>query len=329
MKNKIKNSTILVTGGAGFIGSHLTEELVKKGARVVVLDDFSNGKMENLDEVKDKIVIIKKDISLPLIKLKAVLKDYKFDAIFHLACHPRSLSLADPLRDLEVNAKGMLNVLELAKLNKSKVIFTSNSGIYGESKYLPIDEKHPDNPSTPYDANKLVAEYYAKIYYKAYGIPIALCRLATVFGERQRATPNWKPVISEFTEKILNGQQPTIYWDGKQTRDFIYVKDVVQGLIKAFLTDTKDEIFILSTGVETSINEVYEIICRLLGRWVKPKRTRKKYGDIRRMVYSFKKAKEWFGFEPRYNLEEGIKNYINWLQMQKSMIKKNDYKTRV
>jgi UDP-glucose 4-epimerase len=317
MKNKkIKNGKFLITGGAGFIGSHLAEKLVEEKAKVVVLDDFSNGRLENLEKVKDKIKIIKADVSWSFEKIKKILRDYKFDGIFHLACHPRSLSLKNPFRDLEVNARGMLNVLELAKLNRCKVVFTSNSGIYGEPKYLPIDEKHPDNPTTPYDANKLVAEHYMKIYYRIFNTPIAICRLATVYGERQRTKPDWKPVIPEFATKILNNEPLTIYWNGKQTRDFIYVKDVVQGLYKAFLANTKDEIYILATGVETSINEIYKIICEILGKKVKPKREKKLPGDIRRMKYSYMKAEKTFGFRPAYSLKQGIRNYISWLQSQ-------------
>ncbi len=317
MKNKIKDSKILVVGGAGFIGSHLSEELLKRGARVVVLDDFSNGRMENLKQIKDGIIVIKYDISSPFSDLKETLKDYTFDGIFHLVCHPRSLSLQNPFRDLNVNALGILNILEIAKLNKSKITFTSNSGIYGDPKYLSINEKHPDNPSVPYDANKLVSEYYMKIYNRIFNLPIAICRLATVYGERQMTKPGWKPVIPEFTKNILEGEESIIYWDGEQTRDLIYVKDVVQGLIKAFLAETKDEVFILGTGVETSINNIYRIVCKALDRWIEPKRAEKVAGDIKRMRYSSKKAEEWFGFKPEYNLKQGIKNYINWLKVNK------------
>ncbi len=317
MAKDIKNLQILVTGGAGFIGSHLTEELLRRGARVVVLDDFSNGRMENLEQIKDKVTIIKYDISSPFPDLKEILKNYTFDGIFHLACHPRSLSLQNPFRDLNVNALGILNILEIAKLNNSKVAFTSNSGIYGDPKYLPIDEKHPDNPSTPYDANKLVSEYYMKIYNRIFNIPIAICRLATVYGEKQMTKPGWKPVIPEFAKNILEGKESVIYWDGEQTRDLIYVKDVVQGLIKAFLAETKDEVFILGTGVETSINDIYKIICEALNKWIKPKKAEKIAGDIKRMRYSSKKAEEWFKFKPEHNLEQGIKNYIDWFKVNK------------
>ena len=317
MKNQIKNSKILVVGGAGFIGSHLAEELLLKGAKLTILDDFSNGRMENLENFRDKVIVIKYDISSPFWKLKNKLKD-NFDGIFHLACFPRSMSLKDPFRDLEVNAWGTLNVLELARLKKNcKVIFTSNSGIYGDPKYLPIDEKHPDNPTTPYDANKLTSEYYMKIYYRIFGVPVGICRLAAVYGERQRIKPGWKPLIPEFTTKISKREKATIYWDGKQTRDLIYVKDVVQGLIKAFLADTKEEVFILGTEVETSIDEIYKIICGKFGKWIEPKRGEKTPGDLRRMKLSYKKAKEWLNFKPKYTISQGIERYINWFNSSK------------
>lgn len=308
---------ILITGGAGFVGSHLTEKLLDDGVTVVIIDDFSNGTMANLENVKDKVTVLKNDISVSFAQLKKALADYRFDGIFHLACFPRSLSLGNPFRDLEVNAKGTLNILELARLNRSKVVFTSNSGIYGDPDYLPIDEKHPDKPSTPYDANKLVSEYYMKIYRHIYGIPIAICRLATVYGERQRAKPEWKPVIAEFATKIMRGESPTIYWDGNQTRDLIYVKDVVQGLVKAFYTeDTEDEVFILGTDTETSVNDIFRVVCMALDMQTEPKRAEKIAGDICRMKLSFEKAERTFGFKAEYSLEQGIRNYINWLRSQ-------------
>jgi len=313
----MKKQGILVTGGAGFIGSQLSEALLAEGAGVVIIDDFSHGSMANLEHIRDKVVVLEHDISQGFSALAEVVREFTFDGIFHLACYPRSLSLKNPFRDLEVNAKGTLNILELARLSRSKMVFTSNSGIYGNPEYLPIDEKHPDKPSTPYDANKLVSEYYMKIYHHIYRIPIAICRLATVYGERQRTEPGWKPVIAEFATKVLQGEQPTIYWDGEQTRDLIYVKDVVQGLVKAFRSeDTEDEIFILGTGTEISINEIFRVVCMALGKRVEPKRAEKTAGDIRRMKLSSEKAGRTFGFRPEYSLEQGIRNYMNWLRSQ-------------
>lgn len=307
---------ILVTGGAGFIGSHLIEKLVEKGKSVVVIDDLSNGALENLNDVEKEIEVVQYDVSMSLEHIQA--RVGKLDGIFHLACHPRSFSLEKPFRDLDVNVRGTLNVLELARQNNNcKVVFTSNSGIYGEPNYLPIDELHSDNPTTPYDANKLVAEYYCKIYNQIYGVPIGLVRLATVYGERQRTTPIWKPVITEFITKLLNDEQPTINWDGKQTRDFIYVDDVVSGLLKAFNEDTKREIFILGTDMETSIRGIYDTICAILGTDIEPLKGEKAKGDIRRMEYSYVKAKRWLKFEPAYDIQKGLEHYIKWMIVNK------------
>ncbi|MFH0732519.1 MAG: GDP-mannose 4,6-dehydratase [Candidatus Omnitrophota bacterium] len=305
---------VLITGGAGFIGSHLAEELISQKNKVVIIDDFSNGRIENLENVKGQIDLIRADITNSLDSLKSLLVNYDFEKIFHLACHPRSLSLSNPFRDTQVNAVGTLNILEIAKIHNCKIIFTSNSGIYGDPTYLPMDEKHRDNPTTPYDVNKLAAEYYLKVYHNIYSLPVAICRLATVYGERQRAKPDWKPVIAEFTQKLLSKEQPTIYWDGKQTRDLIYVKDVVQGLIKASQAHTEDEIFILGTDTETSINEIYEIVCKVLNVYIKPKSGPKAKGDIERMKLSYKKAKDCFDFQPKYSASQGIQNYVNWLR---------------
>jgi UDP-glucose 4-epimerase len=273
--------------------------------------------MANLDHIKSDVVIKEHDISKPLEALKEVVGEFKFDGMFHLACFPRSMSLKNPFRDVEVNATGTLNVLELSRLHGSKVVFTSNSGIYGEPEYLPMDEKHPDKPSTPYDANKLVSEYYMKIYHNIYKVPIAICRLATVYGERQRTKPDWKPVIPEFVTKVQRGEAPVILWDGEQTRDLVYVKDVVQGLTKAFESDkTDNEVFILSTCKETSINEIYRIVCKELGANIEPKRGEKVPGDIRRMILSNAKANKAFCFRPEFTLAQGIQNYIAWFDAQ-------------
>jgi UDP-glucose 4-epimerase len=307
----------LCIGGAGFIGSHLCDALVERGADVLVLDDLSNGTKANLkDYIKEKTISFNKgDIAHSLF----LNFDYKIDGIFHLACWPRSLSLADPDRDVEVNALGTIHALELARKTGAKVVFTSNSGIYGNPEYLPIDEKHPDKPSTPYDANKLVSEYYMKIYHRIYGVPIAICRLATVYGPRQRIKPGWAPVIPEFATKLSKGEAPTIYWDGEQTRDLIYVKDVVQGLIKAYEADTGDETYILSTGVETSINQIYRTVAMgiFCPRDIQPRRAPMVPGDIRRMLLSYAKAEARFGFKPEYTLEQGIENYLTWFKGEK------------
>jgi UDP-glucose 4-epimerase len=296
---------ILVTGGAGFVGSHLVEELVKLGHNVTVVDNLSNGKLQNLNNIKDKINFLEKDVS----KLTTLEAD--FDLIFHLACFPRSQSFINPQRDIEVNVISMVNILELAKKNKAKVIFSSNSGIYDTSE-IPIDENTPDNPKTPYDLDKLQAEKYLKLYNKTYGIKYVVFRFATVYGTRQKVSPEWKPIVMEFVTKLKNKETPTIYWDGEQTRDFINVKDIVKALILALKNEKAvNETMILGSGKETSINELYGIVSRLMDVTITPIRKPMQLGDIKRMLYDCKKTQKILGWKPEIALEEGITEIIN------------------
>ena len=303
---------VVVTGGAGFIGSHLIESLRKKNVKVLVVDDFSNGLKKNLEPYLDEIEIITFDISK---SDWSTLDSYKPDTIFHLATHPRSFSLKDPQRNLDVNVRGTLNLLEFAKRKNSKVIYTSNSGICGDPQFFPVTEDHPIDCKTPYDANKLVGELYAKIYFKIYGVYTVIFRLATVYGERQIVNEKlgWRPLIATLVKTLESGETPEIQWDGKQTRDLIYVKDVVECLILgAESKDQGGEMFLLSTNTETSVNKAYELICKISEKNLRPQYTKKNPGDLRRMVLSYAKANQAFSFKPKISLEEGIRRYIAW-----------------
>jgi len=303
---------VLITGGAGFVGSHLIESLIENNVNIIIVDDFSNGSNTNLIDYEDKIKIEKFDISKNDWHLLA---KYDIDTIFHLATHPRSFSLQDPIRNSEVNVIGTINVLEFAKKKNAKVVYTSNSGICGDPKFFPVTEDHPIDCKTPYDANKLVGEYYAKIFYKIYGVYSVIFRLATVYGERQRVNEElgWRPLIATLVEKVEKNQTPKIQWDGEQTRDLIYVKDVVNCLIKGANSDNQGgEMFLLSTNKETSVNKVLELICKVTEKQVTPEYQEKNAGDLRRMILSYDKAKKAFGYEPKYSLEEGIKRYVDW-----------------
>ena len=307
----------LVTGGAGFVGSHLVESLLNKNVKVTVLDDFSNGSDKNLQQVKDKIRMEDFDISSTDWDKFSNIKP---DIIFHLATHPRSFSIKDPFRNLTVNALGTLKVLEFAKKQKSKVIYTSNSGICGDPKFLPVTEDHPDDCKTPYDANKLVGENYAKIYHEIHGIYTITFRLATVYGERQRSNQKlgWRPLIPQLVDDIENGREPIINWDGEQTRDLIHVDDIVRALILGAESDNfGGQMFLLSTNTETSVNRAFEIVSKISGKNVKPKYVEKLPGDLRRMVLSYEKAKKAFGFIPKVSVEEGVRRYVEWYRKNK------------
>jgi UDP-glucuronate decarboxylase len=305
----------LVTGGLGFVGSHLAEELYNSGHNVTVLDNLSNGHKNNLSHLKDKISFSISNVE----HISPTTFDKRFDGIFHLATAPRSSSLKDPLRDIETNCKGMISVLELAKKDEAKVVFTSNSGIYGSTNNGggPIDENSINNPTTPYDANKLVSEYYCKIYYTIYNTHSAIVRFATVYGERQRVNEslNWRPLVATFVKNVLRREMVTVNGDGQQTRDLLYVKDAVQGVIKAMDSSSNSaEIFLLSTNTETSVNKVLRVIEDLVRVKANVVHSDFLKGDIMRMRYNYAKAQRILGYRPSYSLEQGVGRLIEYMQ---------------
>jgi UDP-glucose 4-epimerase len=307
MKGDIRAvAEILVTGGAGFIGGHLAEELVSLGHNVTVIDDLSNGRVENLRSVWSNITFIQKDITTP-IESWFTENPPIFEAIYHLACWPRSRSFVDPIRDVQVNVIGTINVIRLALKTGARVIFSSNSGIYA-TENIPISENIPDNPKTPYDLDKLHAEKFLKLYGTTFGLDFVIFRFATVYGPRQRVTDEWKPVVMEFIKKLQRRRPPVIYWDGNQTRDFIFVKDLVEALILALnCPQARGETMILGSETETSIDELYSIISKQLDVHIDPIRKPMIVGDIARMCYDCSKAHDILGWKAHTTLEEGIR----------------------
>jgi len=302
----------LVTGGAGFIGSHLVDKLMEKEFEVVVLDNFSTGNLENLRSHigKENFRIIKGDIRNKA-DVKKAAKDV--DYIFHLAAIISvELSIKNPLLVNEVNVCGTLNILEESlKLNLKRFVYLSSCAVYGNPAYLPIDEEHPTKPLSPYGVSKLTAEHYCMVFYRIYGVQTVCLRLFNVYGPRQSSGP-YSGVITKFIDRLKCGKPPIIYGDGEQTRDFIFVGDVVDACLHAIsCRNCVGEAINVGSGMETSINELARIISGLFGmRKIKPVYTKPRIGEVRRSCADISKAEKLLGLKPRISLKEGLRKLV-------------------
>ena len=295
---------VLITGGAGLVGSHLSDRLTEEGHEITVIDDLSNGKRENLANANVKLIV--DDVSTCKI-------EGDFDVIYNLACFPRSMSFDDPMKDVDVNVKGMVNVLEYAKKHDSLVIFSSNSGIYDSSK-MPVDELTPDHPTSPYDVDKLTAEHFCKIYNELYGVKYVIFRFAAIYGPRQAFSEDWQPVVVTFLNNVIAGRVSDVHGDGEQTRDLIYVEDIVDALVLAKEKEAAiRKTMTLGTGIETSINKLLVTCSSALQRPTDGRHTKAKDGDIKRMCYPSKLALKVLGWKAKTSLEEGVRKTKEWL----------------
>ncbi len=303
---------ILVTGGAGFIGSHIVDSLIEKGHDVVVLDDLSSGSVKNLPR---KIRFIKLDVRSN--NVCTLFLEEQFDAVFHLAAQMDvRKSVDDPKFDASVNIIGGLNILECCvRHNVKKVIFASTGGaIYGEQDYFPADEKHPLRPLSPYGVAKLSYEQYLFYYKEVYGIDYVSLRFANIYGPRQN--PHGEAgVVAIFTTKFLNGDQPVINGDGKQTRDYVYVGDIVDANLLA-LEYPETGIFNLGTGVEADVNTLYRTLRDLTGVECEEIHGPAKKGEQQRSVLDYSHAKKVLGWAPKVDLEQGLKKTVEYFKSQ-------------
>jgi len=314
--SNLEHRTILVTGGAGFIGSHLVDALIRRGHKVVVIDNLSTGKKENINK---KAKFYKIDICSP--KIEEIFKKEKPEIVFHFAAQINvRKSVEDPIFDAKVNILGSLNVIQnFVQLRTSNFqlptfIFTSTGGaIYGEAKRVPTPEDYPANPISPYGIAKLTVENYLKFYKENFGLKFISLRFSNVYGPRQ--DPRGEAgVVAIFIEKLLRGERPTIFGDGNQTRDFIFVEDAVSACLKAMEYKGKKEIFNIGTGIETSINELYQIISKLLNTKIKPKYAPEKPGDLKRSCLDISLAKRELKWKPKFDLEKGLQKTIKNLK---------------
>lgn len=319
----IKGKKIVVTGGAGFIGSNLVAELIKNN-QVLVIDNFSVGKKENLLHYlgNKNLKIVKVDI-LDRRKIFNLLRGS--DMVFHLAVQCLRKSLTDPVLVHEVNTTGTLNLLLAAHQNKVKrFIYVSSSEVYGTAGKVSMNEEHFLRPTTIYGASKLVGEIYSQVFLEYYGLPVVIVRPFNTYGYYEHFEGPYGEVIPRFVVRILNGLPPVIFGDGKQTRDFIFVTDTVKGLIQvASNSKMIGEVVNIAHGEEVSINRIAEIVLKILGK----EKLGKKYlkprpGDVGRHFADVSKAKKSLGFEAKIGIEEGINKYIDWLIKQRVDFKK-------
>ncbi len=307
---------LLVTGGAGFIGSHLAEELVRRGNYVIIVDNLSTGKMENIKELlgKDDTEFVQGSITdLPL--LQRLFRDVEY--VFHqaaLARVPRSIE--DPVSTNEANINGTLNVLVAAKENGvRKVIYASSSSVYGDNPTLPQREDLPPSPLSPYALTKLAGEYYCRIFRRIYGLSTVCLRYFNVYGPRQDHGSQYAAVIPLFIKRLSEGKPPIIFGDGKQTRDFTFVKDVVTANIIA-AESTASGILNIARGESVTINDLASLIASIMEKNIKSIYQESRPGDIRHSLADISKARA-IGYEPRYSLEDGVRETIRRTKYEK------------
>ncbi len=301
---------ILVTGGAGFIGSNIVDAYTGKGHEVFVLDDLSSGSLDNLSS---KAKFFQMDIRDP--QVEKIFQENKFDVVNHLAAQMDVRhSVADPIFDAGVNIIGTLNLLEnCIKSGVKKVIFSSTGGaIYGEQDYFPADENHPTRPLSPYGIAKLSVEKYLFYYNAIHGLKYVVLRYANVYGPRQN--PHGEAgVVAIFTSKLLKGEEPIINGDGKQTRDYTYVGDVVRANVLA-LDYGKPDIFNIGTGKEIDVNALFNTLRAATGSSAKESHGPAKAGEQMRSVIDYSKAKTLLGWEPKVGLDEGLKLTVEFFR---------------
>jgi len=308
-----ERKTFLVTGGAGFIGSHIVEALLLLGGSVVVMDDLSNGRLENLNGLKsDRLRVLDGDVrSFELDNLGIL------DGIFNEAARALIPSFYDPFTDLAVNAGGTIRLLDYARRKNVKMIHASSGSIYGNPISIPITENHPLNPISPYGASKLCSEVYCLMFNREFGVDVTMLRYFNVYGPRQTVSEEMG-VIPIFVKRALEKHQLTIFGDGKQTRDFLNVRDVVNANLLAFCSSKGKGNYmnIGGGGNEISILDLAELVMELCGFRTPVKFDAAKPGDIRRLMADNSRAKDLIEYVPVVSLKEGLAEYIEYFRQK-------------
>ncbi|RLE63490.1 MAG: nucleoside-diphosphate sugar epimerase [Thermoprotei archaeon] len=304
---------IVVTGGAGFIGYHTVKRLIKEGLDVSVIDNLHSAiALEELKKYEIKLNVV--DIR-DLDKLKTLMKDT--EAVLHLAALiDVEESLRNPYLYHQVNVCGTVNILEIARTyDIDKIILASSAAVYGEPSKIPISENSPLRPISPYGLSKVIAERYCKMYHELYGLNVLILRYFNVYGEYQSS--EYAGVITKFIERILERKPPVIYGDGRQTRDFVYVNDVVSANLLALKSTIDFGIFNIGTGRAISINELASMLIEMVGLKLKPVYLPPRPGDIPHSVADISHAREVLKYHPRTSLRDGLRRVLEWYRTRR------------
>ena len=305
---------ILVTGGAGFIGSHLAEDLVQKGYSVKIMDDFSTGNVNNIRGLFNyrNFKMIRGSITDRELLAKAT---SNVDVVFHLAAQIHvDRSIIEPRHTFDVNTLGTLNILDAALENDIElVVYASTSEVYGSAKYVPMDEDHPLNPASPYAATKAAADRLCFSYYNTYKLPVVIVRCFNTYGPRQKGS-GYAAAIPMFIKRALAGLPPVIYGDGKQTRDYMYVKDTVNAynLVLNSHNNILGKAINFGTGKEISILELANTVLELCGTKATPIHAAPRSGEVKRLCADMTLAGKTLNFVPQYTIRKGLQEFVKW-----------------
>lgn len=323
--SQMNEQRVLILGGLGFIGSSLAHKLVEIGAQVTIYDaclDPYGWNFANIEEISDEIEFIKGDIR-DFDLLKQHVRDK--DCIFHCAAQVgHVISMQDPFLDIDINCRGTVNLLEACRRfnNGAEIVYTGTRGQVGEPEYLPVDENHPDSPTDIYGINKLAAEKYLSVYHEVHGIPFVSMRLNNIYGPRAQMKHGHYAVVNYLLALAMQGKTITVYGDGSQTRDFLYIDDAVDALILAAQKEEAiGEVFMVGSGVETKFIDMVELVIQTVGKGryvnIPYPREREKI-DIRRFAGSYAKLNRVLGWKPTTSLEEGISKTLAFYETRLS-----------
>src|SRR5215471_5305117 len=302
----------VVTGGAGFIGSHIVEELVRRNETVTVIDNFSTGKRENVEAFEDDAEIIDADIA-DAKNLAQIIKGA--DYVIHQAAIPSvPKSIIDPVKSHHANVNGTLQLLVACReAGVKRVVYASSSSLYGDSPTLPKHEGMMPNPLSPYGAQKLFGEMYCQVFTRAYGLETVSLRYFNVFGPRQDATSQYSGVLAKFIPALLQDKRPVIYGDGLQSRDFTYVQNVVEAnLLACTAPGIAGDVFNIACGDRITVNDMLVHINKITGRDVSPIYDPPRAGDIKHSQADIKKAETKLNYKPKVSFSEGLRRTIEW-----------------